>query len=62
LFTLQSTRPVGPRIGLVQRGTPAIEQIVSEVEQETRGIVAEVLAEVGCGTARNNVWPLVMCP
>jgi hypothetical protein len=62
LFTLQSTRPVGLGLASFSAGTPAIEQIVSEVEQETRGIVAEVLAEVGCGTARNNVWPLVMCP
>jgi nucleotide-binding universal stress UspA family protein len=44
--------PVGLGMASSSAGTPAIEQILSEVEQETHSIVAEVVAEVGASAAR----------
>lgn len=42
--------PVGFGLASSSAGTPAPEQILGEVERETHGIVAEVVAEV-CGSA-----------
>jgi nucleotide-binding universal stress UspA family protein len=47
--------PVGIGMASSGAGTPATEQIVSDVEQETRNIVAEVVAEEGESAARVRV-------
>jgi nucleotide-binding universal stress UspA family protein len=44
--------PVGLGMASSSAGTPAIEQILSGAEQETRSLVAEVVSEVGGSAAR----------
>jgi mevalonate pyrophosphate decarboxylase len=44
--------PVGIGMASSSAGTPAAEEILSQVEQETQTIVAEVVAELGESAAR----------
>jgi nucleotide-binding universal stress UspA family protein len=44
--------PVGLGMASSSAGTPAIEQVLSEVEQETQRLVAEVVAEAGESAAQ----------
>jgi nucleotide-binding universal stress UspA family protein len=44
--------PVGLGMASSSAGTPALEQILAEVEQQTQAVVAEVVASIGKSAAR----------